>query len=65
MAHGLRLTGRWTAQELLRHASSKVTLDVYTQAVGSNEGTAQNKVVRMMVPNLDKMEVKGHPQNAG
>lgn len=27
-----------TAQELLRHANSKITLDVYTQAVNSHKG---------------------------
>jgi integrase len=39
-----------TVQELLRHASSRITLDVYTQAVTSNKRDAQSKVVRMMVP---------------
>jgi hypothetical protein len=40
-----------TVQELLRHANSRITLDVYTQAVTSNKRAAQSKVVRMMVPN--------------
>ncbi len=39
-----------TVQELLRHANSKITLDVYTQAVGSNKRAAQSKVIQMMVP---------------
>jgi integrase len=39
-----------TVQELLRHANSRITLDVYTQAVTSNKRAAQSKVVRMMVP---------------
>jgi integrase len=39
-------------QELLRHANSRVTLDVYTQAVGSNKRAAQSKVVRMMIPGV-------------
>jgi hypothetical protein len=41
-----------TVQELLRHANSRITLDVYTQAVNSNKRAAQNKVVRMMVSNV-------------
>jgi site-specific recombinase XerD len=40
-----------TVQELLRHANSRITLYVYTQAVNSHKA-AQRKVVRMMVPNL-------------
>jgi integrase len=46
-----------TVQELLRHANSRITLDVYTQAVGSNKRAAQSKVVGMMIP--------GMGQNAG
>jgi integrase len=41
-----------TVQELLRHANSKITLDVYTQAVNSHKRAAQSKVVQMMVPNV-------------
>jgi integrase len=41
-----------TVQELLRHANSRITLDVYTQAVNSQKRAAQSKVVQMMVPNL-------------
>ena len=33
-------------QELLRHANSRITLDVYTQAVNSNKRAAQSEVVR-------------------
>jgi site-specific recombinase XerD len=40
-----------TVQELLRHANSRITLEVYTQAVTSNKRAAQSKVVKMMVPN--------------
>jgi site-specific recombinase XerD len=40
-----------TVQELLRHANSRITLDVYTQAVNSNKRAAQSKIVRMMIPN--------------
>ena len=41
-----------TGQELLRHANSRITLDVYTQAVNSNKREAQSKVVKMMVSNV-------------
>ena len=41
-----------TVQELLRHANSRITLDVYTQAVNSNKRAAQSKVVRMMVSDV-------------
>jgi integrase len=36
-----------TVQKLLRHANSRITLEVYTQATTSNERTAQSKVVKM------------------
>jgi integrase len=52
-----------TVQELLRHANSRITLDVYTQAVSSNKRAAQSKVVKMMVPNLGEMEDKKLSQN--
>ena len=54
-----------TVQELLRHANSRITLEVYTQAVTSHKRAAQSKVVRMMVPNLGEIELKGHPRNSG
>ena len=41
-----------TVQELLRHANSKITLDVYTQAVNSHKRAAQSKVVQMIVPGV-------------
>jgi len=37
-------------QELLRHSSIKVTMDIYTQAVTSTKRRAQSKVVEMIVP---------------
>ena len=46
-------------QELLRHANSRITLDVYTQAGNSNKRAAQSKVVRMIVSNVgQKVEEK-------
>jgi integrase len=54
-----------TVQELLlRHANSRITLDAYTLAVGSNKRAAQSKVVRMMVPNLGETQDEKHPQIA-
>jgi len=35
-------------QELLRHASSRVTLDTYTQAVTLQKRKAQSKVIRLL-----------------
>ena len=37
-------------QELLRHGSIKVTMDVYTQAVTATKRRAQWRVVEMIVP---------------
>jgi integrase len=54
-----------TVQELLRHANSRITLDVYTQATNSHKRAAQSKVVRMMVPNLGETKGATHPQIAG
>lgn len=39
-----------TVQELLRHANSRITLDIYTQAVTPAKRAAQTKVVEMIVP---------------
>jgi integrase len=47
-----------TVQELLRHANSRITLEVYTQAVTSNKRAAQSKVVKMMVPNSGAIRVQ-------
>jgi site-specific recombinase XerD len=38
------------AQELLRHASSRTTLDIYTRAVSQQKRNANKKVVAMMLP---------------
>jgi integrase len=37
-------------QELLRHASSRVTLDTYTQAVTAQKRRAQSRVIRLLQP---------------
>jgi len=38
-----------TVQELLRHANSRITLDIYTQAITPAKRAAQSKVVEMIV----------------
>jgi len=38
-----------TAQELLRHANSRITLDLYTQAVSTQKREANAKVVEMLL----------------
>jgi integrase len=53
-----------TVQELLRHANSRITLDVYTQAVNSHKRAGQSKVVKMMVPNLGETRGDSHPRLA-
>ena len=52
-----------TVQELLRHANSRITLDVYTQALSTNKRAAQSKVVKMMVPNLGEIKDEKHSEN--
>lgn len=51
-----------TVQELLRHANSRITLDVYTQAVNSNKRAAQSKVVRMIVSDVGQTVEEKYPQ---
>jgi integrase len=56
------MEGPASIQELLRHANSRITLDVYTQAVNSNKRAAQSKVVRMMVSDLGQKGEEKYPQ---
>jgi hypothetical protein len=51
-------------KELLRHANSRIMLDVYTQAVGSNKRAAQSKVVRMIIPGVGRNTGEMDPQKA-
>jgi integrase len=51
-----------TVQELLRHANSRITLDVYVQAVTATKREAQSKVVRMMIPGVGQMSEEEYPQ---
>ena len=71
MAHFLPLLrhlaeGKWrdvkAVQELLRHANSRITLDVYTQAVNSNKRAAQSEVVKMMVSDVGQKVEEKYPQ---
>ena len=43
-------------QELLRHATLKVTMDTYVQAVSDEKRKAQSKVVKMLLPGIRKRE---------
>ncbi len=38
-----------TAQELLRHANSRITLDVYTRAISASKREANNRVMTMVL----------------
>jgi integrase len=38
------------AQELMRHSSSRTTLDVYTRAVDQQKHEANKNVVELMLP---------------
>jgi len=38
-----------TAQELLRHANSRITLEVYTRAISSTKRGANDRVMQMML----------------
>jgi integrase len=49
------------AQELLRHANSKITLDLYTQAVSSQKREANARVVEMLLPSLVAAKERRHP----
>ena len=44
-------------QELLRHATLKVTMDTYVQAVSDEKRKAQTKVVEMLLPGIKKAAV--------
>jgi hypothetical protein len=39
-----------TVQESLRHANSKLTLDLYAQAITPTKRKAQSKIVQMLLP---------------
>jgi integrase len=41
-------------QELMRHANLKVTMDTYVQAVTDEKREAQNKLVKMILPGIQR-----------
>lgn len=45
-------------QELLRHGSVKVTMDIYAQAQMPAKRAAQQKVVEMIRPGISRIECK-------
>jgi integrase len=49
------------AQELLRHANSRVTMDVYTQAVSAQKREASSRVIEMMLLPKQKGTEGQHP----
>lgn len=51
-----------TVQDLLRHANSRITLDVYVQAVHATKRDAQSELVRMMIPAVSQMSEEEYPQ---
>ena len=42
-----------TVQEILRHANSRITMDIYTQAVTPAKRQAQQKVLQMILPQAE------------
>lgn len=51
LATNLRAAGAdlKTAQELLRHANSRITLDIYTRAISAAKREANNKIMEMVI----------------
>ena len=51
LATNLRAAGAdlKTAQELLRHANSRITLEIYTRAISATKREANNRVVEMLM----------------
>ena len=43
------------AQELLRHASCRITLDIYARAVNADKRKAQSRVVKQFMPELSSV----------
>ena len=48
------------AQDLLRHANSRITLDIYTQAVSEQKRDACSRVVEMMLGSQEDIQGQ-HP----
>ena len=52
--------GRCEAQDLLRHTNSRITLDIYTQAVSEQKRDACSRVVEMMLGSQEDIQGQ-HP----
>jgi integrase len=50
-----------TAQDLLRHANAKITLDLYTQSVSSQRREANDKLVKLLLPEAVAAQMLQHP----
>jgi integrase len=48
------------AQELLRHANAKITLDLYTQAISSQKREANERLVEMLLPSGEEVAKTQH-----
>jgi integrase len=46
-----------TVQSLMRHANSRLTMEIYTHAVDSKKRAAQSKVIQMILPKQQEQEV--------
>ncbi len=49
------------AQELLRHANSRTTMDICTRAVSAQKHEATGKIVELLVPQTTTSEEAQHP----
>jgi integrase len=49
------------AQELLRHANSRTTLDIYTHAVSARKHEATGRIVELLLPNNSAGAALQHP----
>jgi integrase len=52
------------AQELMRHSSSRTTLDVYTRAVDQQKRDANKRIVELMLP-LELEKFQNSPESSG
>jgi hypothetical protein len=46
-------------QELLRYANSRITLDIYTQAMTPAKRQAQSKIIEMILPEKRRLKRTG------
>ncbi len=49
------------AQELLRHANSRTTMDIYTRAVSTQKHEATGRIVELLLPQTTTKGVTQHP----